>query len=203
MARTDAFDGLSEFLAIARRGSFRGAAAELGVTPGAVSQALRALERRLGLPLLHRTTRKVALTEAGERLLAQAAPAAETIAGTLDELTQLRAKPSGTLRLLVHRMALAHVIEPILPGFRATWPEVKVEITVDDTHAEVVAGGYDAGIRIGEFIDRDMVAVRVSPPFQWLVLGAPAYFAARGRPLVPEDLTRISHQCTGWHEVQA
>lgn len=193
MARTDPFDGLSEFLAIVRRGSFRGAAIELGVTPGAVSQAMQALERRLGLPLLHRTTRKVALTEAGERLLAQLAPAAEAITGTLDELTLLRAQPSGTLRLLVHRIALPHVIEPVLPAFRATWPDIKVEITVDDTHAELVEGGYDAGIRIGEYIDRDMIAVRVSPSFAWTVLGAPAYFAARGRPRVIEDIAR--HEC--------
>jgi DNA-binding transcriptional LysR family regulator len=193
MPRLDSFDGLSEFLAIARCGSFRAAALELGVTPGAVSQALQALERRLGLPLFHRTTRKVALTEAGERLLAQLEPAAETITVALDEVTQLLDKPSGTLRLLVHRSALRQVIEPVLPGFRASWPDVKVEITVDDTHAEMVAGGYDAGIRIGEFIDRDMVAVRVSPPFSWLVLGSPAYFDARGRPLVPEDIAH--HEC--------
>jgi DNA-binding transcriptional LysR family regulator len=193
MARIDSFDGLSEFLAIARCGSFRGAATELGVTPGAVSQALQALERRLGLPLFHRTTRKVALTEAGERLLAQLGPAAEVITETLDQVTQLQEKPSGTLRLLVHRSALRHVVEPVLPGFLASWPDMKVEITVDDTHAEMVAGGYDAGIRIGEFIDRDMIAVRVSPPFSWLVLGSPAYFAARGRPLVPEDIAH--HEC--------
>src|SRR5882762_6540755 len=118
MARIDSFDGLSEFLAIMRRGSFRGAAIELGVTPGAVSQAVQTLERRLGLPLFHRTTRKVAPTEAGERLLSQLGPAAEMITGTLDELTQMQAKPSGTLRLLVQRTALRHVIEPVLPGFR-------------------------------------------------------------------------------------
>jgi DNA-binding transcriptional LysR family regulator len=193
MARTDPFESLSEFLAIVRCGSFRAAAAELGVTPGAVSQALQALERRLGLPLLHRTTRKISLTEAGERLLQQLGPAAEAITGTLDELARLRTKPSGTLRLLVYRMALAEVVEPVLPGFRAAFPDVKVEITVDDSHAEVVAGGYDAGIRIGEYIDGDMLAVRVSPPFSWTVLGAPSYFESYGRPLVPEDISR--HEC--------
>jgi DNA-binding transcriptional LysR family regulator len=193
MARIDSFDGLSEFLAIARCGSFRAAAVELGVTPGAVSQALQVLERRLGLPLFHRTTRKVALTEAGERLLAELGPAAEMITDALDQVTQLQEKPSGTLRLLVHRSALPHVVEPVLPGFVESWPDVKVEVTVDDTHAEMVAGGYDAGIRIGEFIDRDMIAVRVSPPFSWLVLGSPAYFDVRGRPLVPEDIAQ--HEC--------
>jgi DNA-binding transcriptional LysR family regulator len=193
MPRVDRFDGLSEFLAIARRGSFRAAAAELGVTPGAVSQALQALERRLGLPLFHRTTRKIALTEAGAKLLAQLGPAAETITDTLDDLTQLQVRPSGTLRLLVHRMALSQVVEPILPAFRRTYPDVHVEIVVNDAQIELVEGGYDAGIRIGEFIDRDMIAVRVSPPFSWVVLGAPRYLAARGRPLIPEDIA--NHEC--------
>jgi DNA-binding transcriptional LysR family regulator len=193
MARADRFDGLTEFLAIARLGSFRGAAVELGVTAGAVSQALQALERRLGMPLFHRTTRKIGLTEAGETLLAQLGPAAETITDTLDDLTRMRAQPSGTLRLLVHRMALSPVIEPILPAFRRAYPEVNLEITVNDAQIELVEGGYDAGIRIGEFIDRDMIAVRVSPPFNWMILGAPSYFAAKGRPRVPEDLAH--HQC--------
>ncbi|MDQ0394453.1 LysR family transcriptional regulator [Labrys monachus] len=193
MARTDPFDGLSEFLAIARCGSFRRAAAELGVTPGAVSQALQGLEARLGLPLFHRTTRSVALTEAGERLLGQIGQPAETITASLDDLVQLGVKPAGTLRLLVHRIALPHVLEPVLPGFRQAYPDVKVEITVDDTHAPIVAGGYDAGIRIGEYIDRDMLAVRVTPPFAWVVLGAPGYFERRGRPYLPEDIAR--HDC--------
>jgi DNA-binding transcriptional LysR family regulator len=193
MARSDSFDGLSEFLAIVRQGSFRAAAIELGVTAGAVSQALQTLERRLGLPLFHRTTRKVSLTEAGEKLLTQLAPAADVITATLDELAQLRAKPSGTLRLLVQRAAVPHVIEPILPAFHRAWPELKVEITIEDSHASIVADGHDAGIRIGEFIDRDMVALRVSPSFSWLVMGAPSYFSAHGRPRVLEDIAE--HQC--------
>lgn len=193
MARTDAFDGFSEFLAIVRCGSFRGAAIELGVTPGAVSQAVQALERRLGPPLFHRTTRKVALTEAGELLLARLGPAAEAISGTLDTLSQLRSEPSGTLRLLVHRMALTHVVTPVLAGFCRAWPKLRVEVTVDDANTEMVAGGYDAGIRIGEFIDRDMVAVRVSPPFSWVVVGSPDYLDRRGRPLMPEEIA--GHDC--------
>ena len=193
MPRTDPFDGLSEFLAIARRGSFRGAAGELGVTAGALSQALQALERRLGMPLFHRTTRKIALTEVGEKLLGQLRPAAETITETLDDLNRMRVRPFGTLRLLVHRMALSQVIEPILAGFRQAYPDVNLDITVNDARIELIEGGYDAGIRIGEFIDRDMIAVRVSPPFAWMVLGAPSYFAANGRPQKPEDLA--NHQC--------
>lgn len=193
MARRDSFDGLSEFLAIVRQGSFRAAAIDLGVTAGAVSQALQGLERRLGLPLLHRTTRSVALTEEGERLLARLGPAADTIVGALDDLIQSRQEPAGTLRLLVHRMALAHVLAPVLPRFHRSWPEMRVEVSVDATHAELVEGGYDAGIRVGEFIDKDMIAVRVTPPFHWAVMAAPAYLARRGRPLVPEDIA--GHEC--------
>ncbi|MCB9947294.1 MAG: LysR family transcriptional regulator [Rhodospirillaceae bacterium] len=193
MARSDSFDGLSEFLAIAQRGSFRGAAIELGVTPGAISQALQTLERRLGLPLFHRTTRKVALTEAGKTLLVQLKPAADTISGTLDDLSRLQARPSGTLRLLVHQMALNQVIDPVLPAFRQAYPDINVEITVNDAQLGLVEGGFDAGIRIGEFIDRDMIAVRVSPSFRWIVIGAPSYLDARGRPQVPEDIAH--HEC--------
>jgi DNA-binding transcriptional LysR family regulator len=173
MANGDPFDGLHEFLAIARRGSIRGAAAELGVTPGAVSQALQGLERRLGLPLFHRTTRRISLTEAGETLLGRLGPAADAITGTIDGLRRMTAEPSGTLRLLAHRMAVETVIHPLIPAF--------------------LAGRYDAHIAIGEFIDRDMIAVRVSRPFRWLVAGSPDYLARRGRPEVPEDVAR--HDC--------
>ncbi len=193
MPRNDAFVGLSEFLAVARYGSFRKAANGLGVTPGAVSQAVQALERRLGLPLFHRTTRSVALTEAGERLLGRVGPATDAITESLDELLQMGAQPSGTLRLLVQRFAVAYVIEPVLPVFRRAYPAVRVEITVEDDHGSLVGAGYDAGVRIGEYIDRDMVAVRVSRLFRWLVFGAPSYFAAHGRPKVPEDISR--HEC--------
>ena len=135
----------------------------------------------------------VALTEAGERLLAGVGPAADAITESLDELAQMGAEPSGTLRLLVQRFAVAHVIEPALPLFRRAYPAVRLEITVEDDHGGLVGAGYDAGVRIGEYIDRDMVAVRVSPPFRWLVFGSPGYFAARGRPKVPEDIA--AHEC--------
>jgi DNA-binding transcriptional LysR family regulator len=193
MSRPDPFDGLSVFLAIARHGSFRKAAAALGVTPGAVSQALKSLEGRLATPLVHRTTRSVALTEAGERLLAGAGPAADTIAATLDDLVQSGGRPAGTLRLLVQRIALPHVIERVLPDFRRAFPDVGVEVSTEGAQSDFVALGHDAAIAIGEFIDRDLITLRVSPPFDWMVLGAPAYFRARGRPEVPEDLAH--HDC--------
>ncbi len=193
MARTDLFDGISEFLTVIRRGSFRAAARELGVTPGAVSQAVQTLERRIGLPLLHRTTRHVALTEAGERFLAEVRPAAEAIAGSLEALANLSARPSGTLRLLIHHIAAREVLAPLLPDFLAAYPDIALDVVTDSKRRDLVGDGFDAGIRIGEFIDQDMLTVRVSPPFSWVVVGAPAYFAVHGRPETPEDLA--SHTC--------
>lgn len=193
MPRNNPFAGLSEFLAVAKHRSFRRAAIELGVTAGAVSQAIQGLESRLRQPLFHRTTRSVALTEAGERLLAGVRPAAGSITESLDDLLQTGARPTGTLRLLVQRSALAHVIEPAVPLFRREYPDVKLEIVVESEHTGLMGAGYDAGVRIGEYIDRDMVATRVSRPFRWLVFGAPGYLEKHGRPRVPEDLSR--HEC--------
>src|SRR5882757_1631090 len=160
MGRIDTFTGLSEFLAVAERASFRAAAADLGVTPAAVTQAIRALERRLGLPLFQRTTRRVSLTEAGAALLARLRPATTEISESLEALGVLRTRPSGLLRLSVPRMALPLVIEPLLPEFRRAYPDVAVEVDVDDGLVDLTAERFDAGIRIGEFVERDMIAVR-------------------------------------------
>jgi DNA-binding transcriptional LysR family regulator len=193
MGRTDTFTGISEFLAVAERASFRAAAADLGVTPAAVTQAIRALEKRLGLPLFQRTTRRVSLTEVGGTLLARLKPATTEITESLDALGALRTQPSGLLRLSVPRMALPLVIEPLLPEFRRAYPDVAIEVDVDDGAIDLTAGRFDAGIRLGEFVERDMIAVRVTPDVHWSVLGSPAYFARRGRPETPEDL--INHEC--------
>ena len=193
MARTDAFTGLSEFLAVADRGGFRSAAAELGVTPAAVSQAIRALEKRIGLPLFQRTTRRVSLTEAGMKLLASLKPAAAQIVDSLDALGDLRASPAGLLRLSVPRMAISLVIEPLLPDFHRAYPDIQVEVDVDDAAIDLTAARFDAGIRVGEFVDQDMVAVKITPDIHWSVIGSPAYFALHGRPNRPEDL--INHTC--------
>jgi DNA-binding transcriptional LysR family regulator len=193
MSRTDTFTGISEFLAVAERESFRAAAADLGVTPAAVTQAIRALEKRLGLPLFQRTTRRVSLTEVGGTLLARLKPATTEITESLDALGALRTQPSGLLRLSVPRMALPLVIEPLLPEFRRAYPDVAIEVHVDDGAVDLMAGRFDAGIRLGEFVERDMIAVRVTPDVHWSVLGSPAYFARRGRPETPEDL--INHEC--------
>jgi DNA-binding transcriptional LysR family regulator len=193
MSRTDQFAGMSEFLAVARHASFRAAAAELGVTASAVSQAVRALEQRVGLPLFQRTTRAVSLTEAGTRLLDQLLPAATSIQEAFDAVGALRSRPIGTLRLSVPRIALDLVMFKVLPEFRRQCPDVALDLDVSDVAVDLTALQFDAGIRIGEDIARDMVAVRLTAAFRWVVAGAPAYFAVRGRPVSPQDLTR--HEC--------
>ncbi|UUD63099.1 LysR family transcriptional regulator [Pseudomonas seleniipraecipitans] len=187
------FDGLPEFLAVAKRSSVSKAAYDLGKTPGAISHALRRLEQRLGVTLFHRTTRKVALTEAGMQLLLKIEPAAQIIAAGLEDAAQSSKAPSGTLRLIVERLALPHVIEPLLPAFRSAWPNLNVEITVSNRHESFSAEGYDAGIQIGSYIAQDMIAVRLSKPFQWAVFGSPAYFSAHGKPMTTRDLEK--HEC--------
>ena len=193
MARQNQFDGVPEFLAIARHQSIRKAAIELGVTAGAVTQALQKLERRLGVPLFHRTTRKVSLTEAGDALFAKIEPAAESISSSWEETSQSADAPSGTLKLLVERLALPHVIEPLLPVYRAAWPKVKIDITVSNVHTNFIDEAYDAGILIGSYISPGMVAVRLCRPFHWGVFGSPEYLAANGTPRTVADLAQ--HEC--------
>ena len=193
MARVDAFTGLSEFLAVAEHASFRAAAARLGVSSAAVSQAILALERRLGLPLFQRTTRRVSLTEAGAKLLSRLKPAATEIFDSIEALGDLRARPSGRLRLSVPRMAIPLVLEPLLPHFSRAYPDVEVEVDVNDASIDLTAERFDAGIRIGEYVERDMIAVKLTPDIRWSVVGTPGYFAAHGRPNRPEDL--IDHEC--------
>lgn len=187
------FDGLTEFMAVAETHGFRSAAKQLAKTPAAVSQAIHRLEDRLGSALFHRTTRQVSLTEAGNILLGRLRPATDDIARTLGALDELRTRPAGLLRLSVHSMALPLLIEPVLPLFRRKHPCVAVDVDVQDAVVDLVAKGFDAGIRIGEFIEQDMVAIKASRPFRWVVLGAPSYLNIHGRPRSPSDL--IKHQC--------
>ena len=196
MARTDAFTGLTEFMAVAEQGSFRAAAAQLRVTPAAISQAIRALEIRLGLSLFLRTTRSVALTEAGAGLNRRLRPAAREVDQALEAVAALQGRPTGTLRLSVPRIALSLVVYRVLPTFRAAFSDVHVEIDVDDESVDLGANGFDAGIRIGSIVDRDMVAVPLTPDFRWCVVGSPEYFGAHGVPRSPDELHR--HQCIGY-----
>ncbi|MCA6926722.1 LysR family transcriptional regulator [Pectobacterium versatile] len=193
MGQSDSFDGLAEFLAIAKRLSIRKAALDLGKTPGSVSLSLQKLEHRLGVLLFHRTTRKMALTEAGEDLLLRIGPAAHVIATGFEDVAQSAKKPSGTLKLIVERLALPHVIEPLIPAFRQAWPNLNIDITVSNRHDDFVSEGYDAGIMIGSYIEQDMIAVRLSPPFKWAVFGSPDYFEANGKPKATRDL--VHHEC--------
>jgi DNA-binding transcriptional LysR family regulator len=184
-------DGLPAFLLVAERRSFKAAAQELGVSPSAVSQAIRSLERRLGVALLQRTTRSVGLTEAGERFLHWARPALEGLSQALDAVSSLAEKPSGLLRLNASRGFIGAVINDVLPAFLSANPNVQVEIWADDGLTDIVAQGFDAGFRLGESLEADMIAVRVSPPFRFAVLGSPDYFARHGRPKEPHDLIRF------------
>src|SRR6185437_459901 len=193
MARTDRFTGLSEFLAVADHASFRAAAAELGVTRAAVSQAVQALEGRLGQRLFQRTTRSVALTDASATLLATLRPAADQIGHTLDQLSGEAERPAGRLRLTVPRIAFDLVLTHVLPDFRHRFPGISVELDVNDASVDLASHRYDAGIRIGEWVERDMVAVKLTPGFQWMVVAAPDYLGRNGRPRRPRDL--LQHEC--------
>jgi DNA-binding transcriptional LysR family regulator len=184
---------LQAFHAVATARSFTRAAAQLGVSPSALSQTVRALEARLGLRLLARTTRSVAPTEAGERLLRTLAPALDEIAGTLAALGELRDRPGGTIRITTAEHAADTVLWPALERLLPAYPDITVEVHVDNTLTDLVAGRYDAGIRIGEMLDRDMVAVPIGPPLRLIVVGSPAYFAAHPPPRTPQDLA--AHAC--------
>jgi DNA-binding transcriptional LysR family regulator len=197
MQRAD-LDGLIAFLRVAERRSFTAAARDLGVTPSAVSQTVRALEARAGVALLARTTRDVALTEAGRRFLERARPAVAEIRAALEEAADLGGRPSGLLRLNVPYVALGAVIEPVLASFCAAHPGVQVEIYVDDRFANIVEDGFDAGIRLGEFVEADMVALRLTPPFRLAVVGSPDYLARRGRPAHPRELK--DHACINFRQ---
>ena len=191
--RRGALEGVEAFLAVARRQSFRRAAAYLGVTPSAVSQAVRALEARLGAPLFSRTTRSVGLTEAGRRFLDRAGPAFEELVAAGEAARDVGQRPTGLLRLSVPRAVVPLVLEPVIASFCRAYPEVELEIAASDEMVDLAAGGFDAGIRLGQFIAPDMVAVRLTPPFAFVVVGSPDYFARHGRPERLDDLRR--HAC--------
>jgi DNA-binding transcriptional LysR family regulator len=190
--------GLEIFVSVAQERGFSAAARKLGVSPSAVSQAVRALERRVGATLLVRTTRSVNLTEAGQQLFARVAPALNDASAALNDLTQSRGKVKGTLRLTVGRVALPQIVEPVLPLLLAEHPELTVEVSVDDRVVDIVAQGFDAGIRLEEAIEPDLGAARLAEPFRFVVVGAPSYFSRCGRPEQPKDL--IHHDCIGFRK---
>lgn len=192
MARRDIVD-LQAFLAVARERSFTRAAAQLGVSQSALSHTLRGLEQRLGLRLLTRTTRNVSTTEAGERLLNSIGPKFEEIDAELEAVTALRDKPAGTIRINAAEHSLRTALWPRLDRFLADYPDIKIEVSQENALTDIVAQRYDAGVRLGEQVAKDMIAVRIGPDWRMAVVGAPSYLASRKAPRTPRDLT--GHNC--------
>ncbi len=189
----DNLNELTAFTAVAREESFTKAAARLGVSQSALSHTVRALEERLGLRLLTRTTRSVSPTEAGERLLRTVGPRLDEIEAELSALSELREKPAGTVRITAGEHSAETVLWPAIARLLPDYPDIRVEIIVDYGLTDIVAERYDAGVRLGEQVARDMIAVRIGPDMRMAVVGAPAYFAKRPKPRAPQDLT--GHNC--------
>ena len=189
----DNLNELTAFLAVAREKSFTRAAAQIGVSQSALSHTVRALEERLGVRLLTRTTRSVSPTEAGERLARTIGPRLDEIETELAALSELREKPAGTIRITAGEHSADAVLWPVLEKFLPDYPDIKIEIIVDYGLTDIVAERYDAGVRLGEQVARDMIAVRIGPDMRMAVVGSPSYFATRPKPRAPQDLT--SHNC--------
>jgi DNA-binding transcriptional LysR family regulator len=191
--RQGALDGVEAFLGVAQHRSFRRAAADLGVTPSAISQAVRVLEARVGAALFIRTTRSVGLTEAGERFLSRAKPAFEELVAAGAAARDVGQRPTGLLRLAVPRAVVPLILEPVIASFCQAYPEIELEIAASDEMVDLAAGGFDAGIRLGQFISPDMVVVRLTQPFPFVVVGSPDYLSRRKRPERIDDLR--GHAC--------
>ena len=191
--RRGALDGIEIFLAVARHRNFRRAAAELGVTPSAAGQAVRALETRLGVALFVRTTRSVGMTEAGERFLAEAEPAYQALAAAGAAASDLGGRPAGLLRIAVPRAVVPLIIRPVLASFASAYPDIELEIAASEEFVDIASLGFDAGMRMGQYIANDMIALRLTPPIRMVVVASPEYLSRRGTPLTLEDLQR--HAC--------
>lgn len=192
---------LSAFVVVAEERSFTRAAKRLGVTPSAISHAMRELEERIGVRLLSRTTRSVAPTDAGRDLLAQLRPALSEVHGALDRVAGMRNKPAGRVRLLVPRLAAGTVLAPKLGEFARRYPDILLDVTTNDSRMDIVAAGFDAGIHFGEYIEKDMIAVRVSPDHKPVIVGSPGYLESHGKPKSPRDLLR--HRCINFRHGDA
>ena len=190
------YNQLRAFVAVGELLSFSRAAEALAVSPSALSQMVRGFEERVGVRLLNRTTRSVALTDAGENLFRRVRPAVSELGDAVGQVRRYRERPAGTLRVHAFRSAAERYIEPILPAFTQAYPDVVLDITLDDEVVDVVAGGFDAAIRIGEVIERDMVAVRLGAELRQIAVASPDYLSVHGRPEHPRDLVR--HRCIRW-----
>ena len=192
----DDLAGLTVLLAVAEKRSFTAAAAALRITPSAVSQTVSALEERVGVRLLQRTTRSVGLTEAGARFITRLKPALGAVRDAFDSLSELRDRPAGLLRLTLPRLGYEQILAPRLPAFLAAYPDIKLDLSIDDAFTSIVAEGFDAGIRLGEMVEREMIGVRVSSELRMAVVAAPTYFAQRGKPRHPRELH--AHDCINY-----
>jgi DNA-binding transcriptional LysR family regulator len=190
---TPGFSETNAFVAVLEQKSFTRAAKQLGLSPARVSELIRGLEELLGVRLVERTTRSVAATAAGERLLARLRPVLDDYRAALDSLNEFRAKPAGTLRLTVPPPAAEFLLAPVITQFLKTYPEIRLDVSVEDALTDIVAERYDAGIRPGERVARDMIALRVGDPMPLSVVASPTYLAERGTPKTPQDLGR--HNC--------
>jgi DNA-binding transcriptional LysR family regulator len=193
----DELDGLATFVAVAETRGFRAAAAQLGISHSAVSQAIQRLEARLGVPLVRRSTRSVQLTEAGARYYAAARSALSAVREAAAAVSELGETPQGTLRLHAASPAVMMMSEALLPAFLADHPAVRLDLVVSESPVDLIAEGFDAGIQLGEVIEQDMIAVPVSGDLRMVVIGAPRYFERHGTPRHPRDL--LQHQCLNWH----
>ena len=196
--RGSEFAEFKAFAAVAEHGSFVRASEHLGITASAMSQTIRILEGRLGVQLLHRTTRSVSLTDAGKRLLTRLQPALQDLDAATREIEDQKQRPSGTLRIVTPRIAYVDHLQPVLAGFRKVYPEVALDVTISDSITDIVAHGFDLGIRLGELLEEEVVAVRLGGPLRQLAVASPAYLATHGTPTHPEDLHR--HTCINWRQ---
>ncbi|CAN7315171.1 LysR family transcriptional regulator [Acidovorax sp. LjRoot66] len=193
MASGENLNDLRAFVVVARERSFTRAAAQLGLSRSGLSHAMLALESRLGVRLLARTTRSVSTTEAGARLLATVAPRLQEIEAELGALSAMRDKPAGTVRITAHDHAIATVLWPRLQPLLLEYPDIRIEFSVDYAFTDIASQRFDAGVRVGDRVDKDMVAVRIGPPLRMAVAASPAYLAGKALPVTPHDLT--AHQC--------
>ena len=194
---SDELVGMATFVAVAETRGFRRAAERLGITGSAVSQTIRRLESRLGVPLVQRTTRSVRLTEAGERLYASARPALDELRAAAANIGEYGEVPAGVLRLHTSTVAESTLFGALLTGFLSDHPQVRLDLVVSDAAVDIVAGRFDAGIQLGEVIDKDMIAIPLTGDLRLAVVGAPSYFARHPIPQHPRDL--VEHECLNWH----
>jgi DNA-binding transcriptional LysR family regulator len=192
MLETGLFE-LNAVAAISAHRSFRAAATELGISPSALSHAIAGLEKRLGVRLINRTTRSVALSQAGERFLARVSPALREIEGAMEDVNEFRDTPAGTLRINTKERAAHQILRPVIAKFLRRYPDMQLELTMEGRHIDIVAEGFDAGIRLAESVPQDMIAIPCGPDSRFIAVGAPAYFDRTSVPRSPTDL--LAHEC--------